>query len=410
MGTQAPEHAIQAATPARQYGWKDRKRYLWALSPALPVIGTAALAAYAIAPKKLRALAWTGPALVNALIPALDHLIGEDTNNPPEDVIPNLENDRYYNLLVKTFIPAQYTMTLLGCWLATRKHVPLADRAGITMTVGTLNGFGINTGHELGHKQDSQNRYAALLALAPTFYTHFRVEHNYGHHKRVATPEDPATSRMGESFWKFLPRTIIGGVKSAIEIETQRLERKGKTFWSLENELLQGWAISAGLVGVATALCGPRAVPFMVAQGAYGASLLEVVNYLEHYGLKRRQDENGKYERTLPEHSWNSNFILSNLLTYQLQRHSDHHANPTRSYQSLRHFENAPRLPGGYPSMLLAAYIPPLWYRIMDQRVVDHYRGDLSRINMDPQRRAELLAKYGQAVEARLPIPAANAA
>lgn len=397
MGSQTPEAPIQEAlnTQSRaKPGWKDRKRFLWALSPALPVIGTAALAAYAIAPKKLRALAWTGPALVNALIPALDHLIGEDTNNPPEDVIPNLENDRYYNLLVKTFIPAQYTMTLLGCWLATRKHVPLADRAGITMTVGTLNGFGINTGHELGHKQDSQNRYAALLALAPTFYTHFRVEHNYGHHKRVATPEDPATSRMGESFWKFLPRTIIGGVKSAIEIETQRLERKGKTFWSLENELLQGWAISAGLVGVATAICGSRAVPFMVAQGAYGASLLEVVNYLEHYGLKRRQDENGKYERTLPEHSWNSNFILSNLLTYQLQRHSDHHANPTRSYQSLRHFENAPRLPGGYPSMLLAAYIPPLWYRIMDQRVVDHYRGDLSRINMDPQRRAELLAKY----------------
>lgn len=396
MGSQAPEHALQAATPARQSGWKDRKRYLWALGPALPVIGTAALAAYAVAPKKLRALAWTGPALLNAIIPALDHLIGEDTNNPPDEAIPNLENDRYYNLLVKSFIPAQYAMTLLGCWVATRKNVPLSDRVGIAMTVGTLNGFGINTAHELGHKQDSENRNASLLALAPTFYTHFRVEHNYGHHKRVATPEDPASSRMGESFWKFLPRTVIGGVKSAIDIEKQRLARKGKSFWSLENELLQGWALSAGLVGVAAAMCGPRAVQFMVAQGAYGASMLEVVNYLEHYGLKRRQDENGKYERTLPEHSWNSNFILSNLLTYQLQRHSDHHAFPTRSYQSLRHFENAPRLPGGYPSMLLAAYVPPLWYRIMDRKLVEHYQGDLSRINMDPARRAKLLARFGR--------------
>ena len=397
MGTQAPEHAIQAAANTRQSGWKDRKRYLWALGPALPVIGTAALAAYALAPKKLRALAWTGPALLNAVIPVLDHLIGEDTHNPPEDAIAGLEKDPYYNLLVKTFIPAQYAMTLLGCWVATRQNVPMADRIGITMTVGTLNGFGINTAHELGHKQDSENRNFSLLALAPTFYTHFRVEHNYGHHKRVATPEDPASSRMGESFWKFLPRTVIGSVKSAIEIEKQRLERKGKSFWSLENELLQGWALSAGLVGVATAICGPRAVPFMVAQGAYGASLLEVVNYLEHYGLKRRQDENGKYERTLPEHSWNSNFILTNLLTYQLQRHSDHHANPTRSYQSLRHFENAPRLPGGYMTMMLAAYVPPLWYKVMDQRLVDHYQGDLSRINMDPERRAALLARFGSA-------------
>jgi alkane 1-monooxygenase len=394
MGTQAPDHAIQAAAPTRQSGWKDRKRHLWALGPALPVISTVALAAYALAPKKLRALAWTGPALFNAIIPALDQLIGQDTQNPPEDAIAELEKDRYYNRLVKSFIPAQYTVTLLGAWLATRDNVPLVDRIGLAMTVGTLNAFGINTAHELGHKQDNGNRNASLLALAPTFYTHFRIEHNYGHHKRVATPEDPASSRMGESFWKFLPRTVMGSLKSAIEIEKQRLERQGKRFWSLENELLQGWALSAGLVGAATALCGPRAIPFMMAQGAYGASLLESANYIEHYGLLRSQDANGKYERTRPEHSWNSNLILSNLLTYQLQRHSDHHANPTRSYQSLRHFENTPQLPGGYPTMFMAAYVPPLWYKIMDQRLVDHYRGDLSRINMDPQRRAKLMRRY----------------
>ncbi|WP_130410496.1 alkane 1-monooxygenase [Fluviicoccus keumensis] len=410
MGSQAPEQAIQAATPIHPSGWKDRKRHLWMLGAAQPVIGAAMLAAYAVAPKKLRALAWAGPVMHNVIIPALDQLIGEDTHNPPEDAIPGLEQDPYYNRLVKAFIPTQFAVTLFGCWAATRKNVPLADRIGIAMSVGTMNGLGINTAHELGHKQDSENRNASLLALAPTFYTHFRVEHNYGHHKRVATPEDPASSRMGESFWKFLPRTVIGSLKSAIDIEKQRLERKGKSFWSLENELLQGWAISAGLVGAATAICGPRAIPFMVAQGAYGASLLEVVNYLEHYGLKRRQDENGKYERTLPEHSWNSNFILSNLLTYHLQRHSDHHANPTRSYQSLRHFETAPRLPAGYPAMWLAAYIPPLWYKIMDPKLVAHYRGDLSRINLDPQRRAELLAKYGQSGTATLSIAAANAA
>ncbi len=397
MGSQIPEATVQEAVKtSKKSKWKDPKRYKWLLSPALPVIGVAALTAYAIAPKKLRALAWTGPVLVHGVIPALDRWIGEDTSNPPDEAIKDLENDPYYNWITKAFIPSQYIMTVLGAWLATRDHVPMADRLGITVTVGALNGIAIVTGHELGHKHEKHNRISAMLALAPTFYTHFAVEHNFGHHKRVATPEDPASSRMGESFWKFLPRTVIGGIKSAIEIETQRLERKGKGFWCLENELLQGWAITAGFVGTTTLICGPRAIPFLIAQGVYGASLLEVVNYIEHYGLLRQKDENGKYERTSPEHSWNSNYVVTNLVLYQLQRHSDHHAYPARSFQALRHFENSPQLPGGYASMLLPAYLPSLWFDLMDRRVIEHYQGDLTKINMDPERREELMKKYEQ--------------
>lgn len=395
MNAKTPDELLQQTSSQKGSKWKDPKRYKWLLSPALPVIGIAALAAYAVAPKKLRALAWVGPALVHGAVPALDRLIGEDASNPPDDGIREMENDKYYNLITKAFIPSQYVLTIFGAWLATRKDVPMMDRIGLTVSVGALNGIAIVTGHELGHKHERHNRIGAMLALAPTFYTHFAVEHNFGHHKRVATPEDPASSRMGESFWKFLPRTVIGGFKSAVEIETKRLERKGKGFWSLENELLQGWAISAGLVGVTTAICGPRAIPFLVAQGAYGASLLEVVNYIEHYGLLRQKDENGKYERTRPEHSWNSNYVITNLVLYQLQRHSDHHAYPARSFQSLRHFEGTPQLPGGYASMLLPAYIPSWWYALMDQKVVDHYKGDMSRINFDPERREELIAKFG---------------
>ncbi len=397
---QASESSTQASTaPSTAKSskkWKDPKRYKWLLSPALPVIGIAALTAYAVAPKKLRALAWVGPALVHGVVPALDRLIGEDESNPPDEAIKEMENDKYYNLITKAFIPSQYALTILGAWLATRDNVPMIDRIGLTVSVGALNGIAIVTGHELGHKHERHNRIGAMFALAPTFYTHFAVEHNFGHHKRVSTPEDPASSRLGESFWKFLPRTVIGGFKSAIEIETQRLQRKGKGFWSLENELLQGWAITAGFVGVTTAICGPRAIPFLLAQGAYGASLLEVVNYVEHYGLLRQQDENGKYERTSPEHSWNSNYVVTNLVLYQLQRHSDHHAFPTRSFQSLRHFPKAPQLPGGYASMLLPAYIPGWWFSLMDQRVVDHYEGDITKANIDPDRREEYLAKYGK--------------
>jgi len=380
---------------AAQAGWKDPKRYQWLLSPAMPVIGTAALLGYAVAPKKLRALAWFGPALEFVVLPTLDRMLGEDESNPPLDAIAGLENDPYYNLITKAFIPSQYLMTMLGCYLATRKNVPMADRVGITISVGTLNGIAINTGHELGHKREKENRIAAMLALAPSFYTHFAVEHNFGHHLRVATPEDPASSRLGESFWKFLPRTVIGGMKSAIEIERNRLARKGKSFWSLQNELLQGWAITAGFVGLNVAISGPRAIPFLIAQGAYGASLLEVVNYIEHYGLMRQKDASGKYERTQPEHSWNSNYRITNLVLYQLQRHSDHHAYPTRSFQALRHFAEAPQLPGGYTSMMFPAYVPSLWSELMDKRVIEHYKGDLSKINWDPERKAELMVKYG---------------
>lgn len=394
MNAKTPDDLLRTTSEQKGSKWKDPKRYKWLLSPALPLIGTAALASYALAPRKLRALAWTGPALVYGIIPALDRMIGEDESNPPDEAIKDLENDPYYSAITKAFIPAQWTMTILGCWLATRDNVPLMDRIGITASVGALNGIGINTGHELGHKHEKENRIAAMMALAPTFYTHFAVEHNFGHHKRVATPEDPASSRMGESFWKFLPRTVVGGIKSAIEIETARLKRKGKGFWTVDNELLQGWAITAGLVGVTTAICGPRAIPFMVAQGAYGASLLEVVNYIEHYGLKRQQDANGKYERTRPEHSWNSNHVVTNLVLYQLQRHSDHHANPTRSFQALRHFEEAPQLPGGYASMLVPAYFPKWWYSVMDPLVMKHYQGDISKVNLDPDRRDEYIARY----------------
>ena len=396
MNAKTPDDLLQKASEQQGKKWKDTKRYKWLLSPALPVIGIAALTAYAVAPKKLRALAWAGPILVHGVIPALDRLIGEDTSNPPESAIKELENDKYYNLIAKAFIPSQYALTIMGAWLATRKNVPMLDRIGLTASVGALNGIAIVTGHELGHKHESHNRIGAMLALAPTFYTHFAVEHNFGHHKRVSTPEDPASSRLGESFWKFLPRTVIGGFKSAVEIETKRLERKGKGFWCLENELLQGWAITAGFVGVTTAICGKGAIPFLVAQGAYGASLLEVVNYIEHYGLLRQKDENGKYERTMPEHSWNSNYVVTNLVIYQLQRHSDHHAYPMRSFQALRHFEDSPQLPGGYASMLLPAYIPSWWSALMDQRVVDHYKGDITKANIDPERREEFLAKYAK--------------
>ncbi len=411
MNAQTPINILQSEQAPSQ-PWVDAKRYLWVLSPAVPVIGIGALLIYRVAPKKMRGLAWVGPVVIHAIIPLLDRIIGTDTNNPPEDIIAKLEADPYYSKVVKAFIPLQYVVLFLGAYLYTRKETPLVDKLGIALSIGAMNGIAINTGHELSHKSNKFDQMLSHLALAPTAYGHFRVEHPYGHHKRVATPEDPASSKMGETFWQFFPRSVIGSFKSAIHIEKTRLARRGKGFWTLDNELLQGWAMTAGLYTTLVAIFGRKVIPFIGIQAVYGFSLLEVINYVEHYGLLRQKKENGQYERTMPEHSWNSNNIVTNLFLYQLQRHSDHHAHPTRSFQALRHFEKAPQLPSGYASMLLPAYIPSIWFKMMDKRVVEHYNGDLNKANILPAKRRALMQKFGvvdQSGAATVPEQAAPA-
>ena len=221
------------------------------------------------------------------------------------------------------------------------------------------------------------------------------MEHNRGHHTRVSTPEDPASARLGESFWAFLPRTVVGSLRSAWEIERDALGRKGRPWWSPRNDLLNAWAITIVLFGATIAIFGTAVIPYIVIQAVFGFSLLEVVNYIEHYGLLRQKLPTGRYERCLPEHSWNADNIASNVVLYNLQRHSDHHANPLRRYQVLRHFDEAPQLPSGYAGMLTLAIVPPLWRRVMDHRVVEHYDGDVLRANLHPPKRQRILARYG---------------
>ncbi|ENX47991.1 MULTISPECIES: alkane 1-monooxygenase [Acinetobacter] len=374
----------------------DRKRYMWMLGPALPAIGIGILAGYQFAPRPLKKLfALGGPIVLHVIIPTIDTIIGKDANNPTNEDIKLLENDPYYATLVKTFIPLQYAANVYASYIASRKETSFLDKILIGISMGAVNGIAINTAHELSHKQDRIDHLLSHMALVPTGYNHFRVEHPYGHHKRAATPEDPASSQMGETFYEFWPRTVLGSLKSAIEIETNRLKRKGKQFWSKDNELLQGWAMSATFHASMVKLFGKGAIPYLATQAFYGISLFEIINYIEHYGLLRQKKADGNYERTMPEHSWNNNNIVTNLFLYQLQRHSDHHAYPTRPFQALRHFDEAPELPSGYASMLLPALIPSMWFKMMDKRVFDHYKGDLNKANIYPKRRAKIFAKFG---------------
>ncbi|MEO3783863.1 alkane 1-monooxygenase [Actinocorallia sp. B10E7] len=362
--------------------WADGKKFLWLLGlivPAFPFIawGLVGLTGLGL-------FWWSGLILMFGIFPLLDQLVGKDAANPPESVLEWLEAQRYYRWCTYLFLPLQYAGLVMACAVWTYGDLSAVDKLGLALTVGTVGGIGINTAHELGHKKESLERWLSKVALAQTAYGHFYIEHNRGHHVRVATPEDPASSRLGESFWRFLPRSVWGSLKSGWHLEKARLARTGKGPWTLRNDVLNAWVMTVVLFGALIAVFGPGIWALLAVQAVFGFSLLEVVNYLEHYGLLRQKTSGGRYERCTPQHSWNSNNITSNVLLYHLQRHSDHHANPTRRYQALRHFDEAPELPSGYATMIVLAYVPPLWRRVMDKRVLAHYGGDFGRANVQP--------------------------
>ncbi|HXV05093.1 MAG TPA: alkane 1-monooxygenase, partial [Solirubrobacterales bacterium] len=320
---------------------------------------------------------------------------GLDEENPPDDVIKWLEQDRYYRWCTYAFLPLQYAGLIFACWLWADGGLSTVDSIGLALTMGIVSGIAINTAHELGHKRAGLERWLSKIALAQSGYGHFFIEHNRGHHVRVATPEDPASARLGESFWAFLPRTVAGSLGSAWELEKARLARLHSSPWTIRNDILNAWAMTVVLFAGLTLAFGAVVLPYLLLQAVLGFCLLEVVNYLEHYGLLRQKREDGRYERCRPEHSWNSNNVASNVLLYHLQRHSDHHANPTRRYQALRHVEEAPQLPTGYAGMIVLAWFPPLWRRVMDRRLLDHYEGDVTRANISPGAERRVLARYG---------------
>ncbi len=366
--------------PAGAAVWRDRKRAWWSLgvlAMLLPVIGIALAEATG-----WRLFYWFAVFIIFGAIPLFDQLLGDDSSNPPESAVPGLERDPFYRWLVRLAVTAEFISLIVSAQTLASHRLGWLDYLGVSLSLALVTGVSINTAHELGHKSDRFERLLAQLALAPTGYGHFCIEHNYGHHKRVATPEDPASSRYGEGFWQFYPRTTWGGIASGWRIERERLSRHGLPAWHWRNEILQSYAMTVLIWAGLLAWLGAVILPMLLIQAIYGSSLLEVVNYIEHYGLLRQKRPDGGYERCQPEHSWNSNRRVTNLFLYQLQRHADHHANPSRSYQSLRHFDTAPELPAGYATMILAAYVPPLWFCIMNHRVKAHYHGDLRLANL----------------------------
>lgn len=376
--------------------YRDNKRYLWLLSVMLPLFPLLGVFIYLQSGQP-----WTlGIPLLFAYfaIPILDMAIGSDTGNPPESLVPQLEADIYYRWLTFLAVPLHFVSLVVMCWVVAVHELPLWSVLLAAMTAGAFSGLGINTAHELGHKKTRLEKNLAKWALAVPVYGHFCVEHNRGHHRHVATPDDPASSRMGESIYAFTLREIPGGFRRGWKQEADRLERMGTSRWSRHNVILQSYFLSLLLQGGLIMAFGWIMLPFLLVHNFWAWFQLTSANYIEHYGLLREQLPNGAYERCQPHHSWNANYVFSNVVLFQLERHSDHHAHPSRRYQSLRNFADIPELPNGYFGMYLVAYVPWLWYRVMDQRLLalPHIQGDLTRVNIQPSRRETIVSRYGE--------------
>lgn len=361
-------------THAATEPYRDRKRYAWLLSVIAPLAAPAGPWLYLQTGQTV--WLWAFLAFFYFGIPLLDRLFGEDRSNPPESAVPALEADSYYRYITWAVVPILWLSFIYNVVFLATHELPWYLWLLVVITTGNVLGFGLNLGHELGHKKSWLARKLALLTLALGGYGHFSVEHNRGHHRWVATPEDPASSRMGESIWRFVFREMPGAFFRAWDLEAERLERSGKSEWSLGNEIVQAGLVTFVLYGTLIAFFGTPMIPLLMAVAFWGAFQLTSANYIEHYGLVRKKLDNGRYEMTRPQHSWNSNHIASNLALFHLQRHSDHHAYAKRRYQVLRHFDDSPQLPNGYAGMIVLALFPPLWRAVMDPKVRAYYAGE----------------------------------
>jgi len=308
-------------------------------------------------------------------IPLIDYLTGLDTTNPDDAEAKNIADEFYYRFITYVWTFVQLGFVIWSAYAITTGVINTsAEWIGFTISVGLVTGgIGITVAHELGHKKSKLERFYSKLILMTVCYMHFYVEHNRGHHVYVATPEDPATARKNENFYSFWFRSVFHGYAHAWKLEQESLQRKGKSVFSFQNEMIMFALLPLLFCAFLTFITSINQnemhwqVPvFFFAQSIIAFTLLELVNYVEHYGIVRKKLPDGKYERVNPLHSWNTSYLISNFFLFQLQRHSDHHANAIKRYQVLNHYDESPQLPFGYPTMILIALVPPLWFAMMN--------------------------------------------
>ncbi len=311
------------------------------------------------------------PVVTWYLFSALDAVLGLNLENA--DLETDDDDLTLYKAITTLWVPLQF-VTLFGLiWYAGHTdHLSTLEKIGLFFGVGVITGtVGINYSHELMHQKSRAERWLGDLLLAMVLYSHFRSEHLLVHHRYVATPRDPVTARYNEGFHRFYPRVLISSLKSAFRAEREKLAKADRDWSDPSNPFWRYWALQLIMLALAFLLAGWLGLLLFIFQAGVAIWQLELVNYVEHYGLTRKHLGDGKYEHVMPHHSWNAAHKASNWLLINLQRHSDHHYKPNRRFPLLQNYTDAqaPQLPYGYPVMTMAAMVPPLWRRIMNPRV-----------------------------------------
>ena len=304
------------------------------------------------------------------LLPITELFMKPDESNMEAAEEELARKNRWYDYMLYIIVICQYAILVYFLFSMRQKGLAWWEIAGRIFSMGLLCGtFGINVAHELGHRVNKFEQILAKSLLATSLYIHFFIEHNKGHHKNVATPEDPSSARYNEPVYTFYFRTIILSYISAWKIANNDCRKKNGSPFNIQNEMIQAHIIQIVLIGIIYFFFGWLICLYFIAAAIIGIALLETVNYIEHYGLQRKQMSEGKYERTMPWHSWNSNHTLGRIMLFELSRHSDHHYLASRKYQILQHHEDAPQLPTGYPGSMILAMIPPAWFYIMNKKI-----------------------------------------
>ena len=317
--------------------------------------------------------AWVPLFALFVLLPAADYIVGRDSHNPAAGELAALEANRYYRVLTLLCAPAYLAALFYSGSYFAHAELSFIGSLGWLLSQGVVGGIvAINVAHELIHKAGKFEQTAGGLLLASVSYGGFKIEHIRGHHVHVSTPEDASSAQFGDNVYRFVSQSVPRNIAAAFRLEAARLKKLALPAWHWRNELLLWHGLSALIFIVFTVWLGWAGAVFFLAQSIVAFVTLEVINYVEHYGLERKKLGDGRYERTTHLHSWNSNYLLTNLLLFQLQRHSDHHENPRRRYQALLHYDASPQLPGGYPAMFLLALVPPLWFAVINPRVRAH--------------------------------------
>lgn len=325
---------------------------LLALFTLLPLIGVAI------------GLPWLALAVTFVAIPLLDAWVGPPRPGGAAFALPR----EVAAWVPRAQVPLQALLLVQSLLLL--PQLSFGEAIMCAFAVGTVTGgIGITVAHELGHRASALDRTLSKALLVSVGYGHFHVEHNRGHHARVATADDPASAPRGLDVYRFMLRSVVGSFLHAWRLEAMRLRQRGRSPLHPSNWVLGGTLLWLVLLACAAVAFGAGAAAFLVGQALWAVTLLEIVNYIEHYGLRRRRLANGRPEPVAPHHAWNADFVVSNWLLFNLQLHSDHHAHVERPFETLRSMPQAPQLPAGYPTMVLVALLPPLWFALMDRRL-----------------------------------------